>query len=37
MHKGCKGCRDEKTLCAKQNIKSICPSVDCLIKPMCGF
>jgi len=35
MHKGCKGCRDENTLCSKQYIKPVCPCVDCLIKPMC--
>jgi hypothetical protein len=35
MHKGCKGCRDEKSLCFKQHIKPICPCTTCLIKPMC--
>lgn len=37
MHEGCKGCRDEDTLCAKQEIEAICPCVDCLIKPMCRY
>ena len=37
MHKGCKGCRDEKSLCAKQNINSICPCLNCLVKPMCAI
>lgn len=35
MHEGCKGCRDENTLCDKKYIEAICPCSICLVKPMC--
>lgn len=35
MHKECKGCKDEKTFCAKQFIEDRCPCRDCLVKSMC--